>query len=306
MELFVIGNGFDIAHKLETQYFHFREFIKESSWGFLARFEEMYGFYPTSDEELVKEYLWREFEKKLSDIDEEIMIENGVSIELDLESGDIGILDTLNGYWEDEYNFIKKLQSYLYDWIKAVDIDVERKTDLISQDRDDIYLNFNYTLVLEKVYEIESNRIIHIHGSVDEDDIEPVIGHGNQDKINKMKERIEEASNNFWEKEESIYRAVLNYYKRTLKDVESFLFLHQTFFGKLINVQQVHIVGTSLGEVDMPYFHKIKEHVGENTIWNIYYYNVEEIEHLVKQVRSLGVNEENINVLDSSTSFFSL
>lgn len=305
MELFVIGNGFDIAHQLKTQYVHFREFIKENSEGFLTQFEELYGFYPSSNEELVKEYLWKEFEKKLSDIDEEIMIENGSSIELGLESGDTGIVDTLDDYWEDEYSFIKELQNYLYDWIKGVDINVERRTSLIDKKHNNIYLTFNYTLVLEQLYQIESYKVLHVHGSVDEEDIEPVIGHGNQEKINKIKEKIHEAENNFWEKEESIYRAVFNYYKRTLKDVRSFICLHQSFFRKLIDVQQIHIVGTSLGEVDMPYFHKIKEHVGVNTIWNIYYYNSEEIEYLKQQICSLGVSEENINVLDSSISFFS-
>ncbi|OMD45087.1 hypothetical protein BSK56_21080 [Paenibacillus borealis] len=51
----------------------------------------------------------------------------------------------MDSYWEQEYGFIEELQNYLYEWVSQIDIDVERKTELIKSDRDDLYLTFNYT-----------------------------------------------------------------------------------------------------------------------------------------------------------------
>ena len=54
--------------------------------------------------------------------------------DLDLESGNVGIRDTLDEYWRNEYGFIKKLQEYIKEWIEALDTSrvVPRKKSLIN------------------------------------------------------------------------------------------------------------------------------------------------------------------------------
>ena len=49
------------------------------------------------------ELLWNELETNLANIDEDVIIENAVSIDMDLEGGDVGIEDTLYHYFSDEY-----------------------------------------------------------------------------------------------------------------------------------------------------------------------------------------------------------
>lgn len=303
MELFVIGNGFDIAHKLNTRYTDFRNYIEDKSWSFLVRFEELYGLYPGSDKKAVEDYLWNDFENNLSGIIEETLVDNGASIELDLESGDIGISDTLDTYWEQEYGFIEELHNYLYEWVAHINIDVEKKTKLIENYHDDLYLTFNYTLMLENLYEIDPHKILHIHGSLNKFDDRPIIGHGNYEKISRVKELAEDAANHFYEKEESIYRAMSNYYTRTMKDVETLISINQPFFRKLFQVRQIHVIGTSFGEVDMPYFRKIKENTRNDVIWNIYYYDPKDINVFIEKIQSLGINKENILSLNSSEFF---
>ncbi|WP_283163836.1 AbiH family protein [Paenibacillus sp. 7516] len=75
------------------------------------------------------------------------------------------------------------------------------------------------------------------------------------------------------------------------------------FFKKLSQVTQIHIIGTSLGGVDMPYFNEIKESTEENTIWNIYCHYPQDMSIFVEKIKSLGVNEENIIALDTSKFF---
>ena len=49
------------------------------------------------------ELRWNELETNLANIDEDVIIENAVSIDMDLEGGDVGIEDTLYQYFSDEY-----------------------------------------------------------------------------------------------------------------------------------------------------------------------------------------------------------
>ncbi|MBQ8536150.1 MAG: hypothetical protein IJ461_01930, partial [Clostridia bacterium] len=77
--LYVIGNGFDIAHGLQTSYWNFREFLEEHDWQFLENFEKIYGF-PQVDvndpytnvtawRNYLYDYLWGSLEEKMSLVD---------------------------------------------------------------------------------------------------------------------------------------------------------------------------------------------------------------------------------------------
>lgn len=41
--VYIIGNGFDIAHKFPTSYWHFREYLEDMHQDFLADFEYLYN-----------------------------------------------------------------------------------------------------------------------------------------------------------------------------------------------------------------------------------------------------------------------
>ena len=89
MTLYILGNGFDLAHKLPTAYWDFRTYLKSAHPEFLEAFEEHYDIYPSMSDEAKKEYLWNRFESNLANIDEDSIIESGTSIAMDLESGDV-------------------------------------------------------------------------------------------------------------------------------------------------------------------------------------------------------------------------
>lgn len=304
MNLFIIGNGFDRAHGLETSYVNFRNYLEEIDWEFLICLERMYNFFPESKREVVEKYLWKEFEKNLSGVNEVEIIDGANSIDMGLEGGDIGIEDTLNDYWEEQYGFIERLNEFINLWINQINIDVDKKTNIIKSDEDDLFLSFNYTLLLEKIYEIEKYNILHIHGSVDEwYDSSPVIGHGDSIKISEMKRRAYEAGEEFEEKECSICNALANYYERSYKDVKHYIFQNRNFFERLNEVKEIFVIGHSLGEVDMPYFEEIKEHVKQNATWNVYWHDDGDDIVYKKKIMSLGINNENIKMIMSKEFF---
>lgn len=303
MKLYIIGNGFDLAHELDTRYSDFREFLEEQDWDFLSEFEKMFGYYNNFNSELVEERLWRDFETNLAYVDETSMVEAGMQMEMGLESGDIGIEDTLDDHWESEFGFVKKLNEFVFSWINEIDIDVEPKIAIGHFKSDDKFINFNYTELLENVYGVESYQIVHMHGSTNEDDYEPIIGHGERIKIDEAKQEVYDARENFDEKRSSIMNAVANYYENTLKDVNYYLSMNRSFIGSLSQVEEVIVLGHSLGNVDMPYFESVKRNVEPNTKWTITYYSENSKQELLDKVLMLGIEEVNINMIKSDKYF---
>ncbi|EOU1755117.1 bacteriophage abortive infection AbiH family protein [Clostridium perfringens] len=313
MKLFIIGNGFDLAHDLETSYYDFRNYLNEENWTFLSSLESMYGlsegaWMDHASDDMIRSVfengLWREFENNLSNIDETILY-NGQDMELGLEGGDIGVEDTLDYYWENQYEFIRELNEYLINWVEQIDIsDIDKRTDFIIECNDDKFITFNYTLVLEEIYNINKENVLHIHGSIDENDDSPIIGHGDKEKVNEMREIARESKECFNEKKYSIYNAVANYCERTLKDVDEFLLINRSFFNNLNEVDEIYVIGHSLGDVDMPYFNEILRNVGDNTRWYVHYHRSEDEENYRETlINIVGVNEENIIMLRSEDIF---
>ncbi len=303
MNLFIIGNGFDLEHGLDTSYVDFRHYLENEDYEYLIWFEELYGFVVDSKREFVEDYLWKEFESKLYAINEDELVDNGKYIDMGLEGGDIGIEDTLDYYWEDQYGFIERLNDYIKLWIEQIDISVPKKTKMIKSNSNDMFITFNYTLLLERIYHVDEWNILHIHGSIGENDYSPVIGHGNSLKVDEARGHAKRAEDEMLEKETSIYNALANYYERILKDVNHYIGLNRAFFKKLGNIDQIFVIGNSLGEIDMPYFRKVKENIKKDAIWYIYYYRPSEEITFRNKIISIGVTEKNIRMLPSKQFF---
>ena len=169
--LYIIGNGFDIAHKVDTRYWNFRTFLEENHWEFLQRFESLYHIQPLDPSEYgysqeaqerwnnrVNKDLWSEFERFMATPDIQSMLDYSESVvgNLGLESGNYGIRDTMDAHWRQEFGFIRELQQYVKEWIEQIDLSgvTPRKKALIENDSD-YFFNFNYTRVLEDVYRAE-------------------------------------------------------------------------------------------------------------------------------------------------------
>ena len=173
--LYVIGNGFDIAHGLKTSYWNFREFLEERDWLFLERFEKIYGF-PQVDEadpytnvaawrNYLCKYLWGSLEEKMSlvDTDDIVNMSDSITEQLELDGGNWGIEDTMNEYWRDMFGFLDQLPQYVQEWITGIDLSCvsPRKTCLVGESNA-LFLTFNYTATLEECYIIDPDSVIPV------------------------------------------------------------------------------------------------------------------------------------------------
>lgn len=316
-KLYIIGNGFDRAHKLKTSYWDFRNYLEKYAQDFLIQMENMYGIAPFEkrdkrfkrnktiqnlrDDEISRT-LWRSFEDSLGEANEAEMLDYSSTVveDLMLDSGPIGIKDTLDVYWEEQYRFIEQLNVYLAKWIRQVRLSKASPIKCSFIDNfEDYFFTFNYTSVLERIYHVPCDHILHIHGGLHPYcDEPPILGHGNKEKIERYRVQAERAADEYNEGEESIYNAVANYYERTLKDTNKCIAFNDYFFQQLGEVDVVEIIGHSYGEVDMPYFAYLKHYISKIVRWKFFCYNVEDYKAAYRAVENLRL-KNNYEVLSA-------
>ena len=289
MNLYIIGNGFDLAHKLSTSYWAFRTYLESHHLDFLLAFEKMYDieqldsseYYYTAEaqrrwDNKVYNTLWKEFENFMGSPNIQSMLDFSTSVldDIDLEGGNYGIKGTMDEYWKSEFGFINDLQKHIKEWItNTIDLsDVKPKKAVLQNNTEDIFLNFNYTSVLEEVYNVEN--VLHIHGGVGKNaDYAPVMGHCNKDQIKKYSQYATEAFELNDEGEQSIHEAVVDYLTAIYKDTDYYISMNKWFFNQMNTVERVIIFGWSAGEVDIPYLNKIRNCVSKNVEWDVYYHD---------------------------------
>ena len=319
MKLFIIGNGFDLAHNLRTSYWDFRCYLEKHAEAFLIELEKLYGHYPYDPNEdhipidkqelamerrkdILYNTLWRSFELSLGEPAEsefDTICDTAIDQMEELESGPIGIEDTLNAFFENQFGFVVDLQDYLLKWAQQIKLNdaVVKKGGIINST--DLFLTFNYTATLEYVYGIDPSNICHIHGGVSPYcDNNPIIGHGNTDSIQQWKKLKLENDAVFDEGGASKCAAIANFYKRTLKDTKMILTLNHDFFNRIYGIEEVIVIGHSMGEVDLPYFRKVVDVAGNSVPWTVLYHSNNEISYLEKSVKRLDVKNVTMKFSD--------
>lgn len=168
-KLFIIGNGFDLAHNLPTKF--------DPDFKNIARKFEQDNFWDLYQTR--KNDIWSDFENLLGCPDfntlEEIFYGYEPDYLSDRESDRDGIIYQveLNGKLQDAlYEFAYRAEDSLCN-IQANDF-IERILDL-----DGYYITFNYTHTLEDIYDIPWEQILHIHGEVGKNNLELGYPEGN-------------------------------------------------------------------------------------------------------------------------------
>ncbi|MDI6414860.1 AbiH family protein [Solobacterium moorei] len=168
-KLFIIGNGFDLAHNLPTRFNpDFMNFAQKCEQ------DNFWNLYQTREDNI-----WSDFENLLGYPDlnnlEEIFDGYAPNYLSDRESDRDGIIYQvdLNGKLHDAlYEFASKAENCLRN--------IQSNT-FFEQilDSDGYYINFNYTHTLENIYHISSEQILHIHGEVGKNNLKLGYPQGN-------------------------------------------------------------------------------------------------------------------------------
>jgi hypothetical protein len=186
--LYIIGNGFDRHHRIPSSFAHFAEYLKNhdrSTYGFVERY-----FY-------VDDEFWSDFEESLASFDSATLIEDAS--------------DFLKSYatekWKEEYHhdyqfeieqaveaISVRLRSRFAEWVRQLRIPTPSEiADVrVPLDTSAVFLNFNYTPTLQRVYHVPDAHILHIQGKAAQPNDQLVLGHGWEPKANPESNRVAE------------------------------------------------------------------------------------------------------------------
>lgn len=279
--LFIIGNGFDIAHGLPTAYKEFRKFILDQypdSLQFRDTTVSIEEYARLPIDEVAAEILlyaldhaagedWRDFEDALSRINFYDKLPGATADELDESSPEHNqrmgqyllrvdmisnaLISAAGMYW----------QEFLSAWIKEVESIIERnkippRDSLIPllSDPSNKFMTFNYTKTLQRVYGIKVVK--HIHNRVGQ---KLVFGHG-----------ADNASyNEPYGGRSPINSSSLEDFLGTLrKDTTKQMRKYEDFFKKLnTSIDKVYSYGFSFSKVDSPYIKEIIKRISPDSTW---------------------------------------
>lgn len=264
--LFLIGNGFDLAHGIKTSYEDFHQYLK-------AQYPDVNGdefTMPESttipdgsesyDDNEVVSYLLRLISNTERSGEKWSNLENSLGIldfgeffdrviELEDEDGD-------PDFWKNMYNTqdvasnlvipTQRISEFFSDWVNTIKIDerIPYKGDFaaLMNKESDLFLTFNYTKTLEILY--HAKNVYHIHGKQGG---ELLFGHGNDTDY------YDENMGRYTGAENALQQIQVSLRKDTAKAIIN----NQDFFKRLLSIDKIYSYGFSFSGVDQIYIKEI-------------------------------------------------
>ncbi|MCD8356104.1 MAG: bacteriophage abortive infection AbiH family protein [Clostridia bacterium] len=299
--LFIIGNGFDIAHGIFTKYSDFRSFVIDlypEALEFRDEVVYLEDFENIDQNEFAAEILlntmdkiagknWCNFEEALAYINfnSKLPMANHKENETDKEDQELMMhyllyMDVLTSGF---INCAKIWQDFFRLWIKSIQAQIDdgefKGKDTLKAlfyQPDTQFLTFNYTKTLQKLYGIK--KVIHIHNRVGQ---KLIFGHEKDDVTYNQ-------FNNDLSTGPGIRSSFLDDMVMSFKkDTASPLKKYSDFFKKLdCNVDKVYSYGFSYGKVDSVYIKKIISRISSDTTWYFTAFEAENSEALrIKKIK---------------------
>ena len=260
-QLFILGNGFDMAHRLPTGYEDFVDYIKREDASNDEKTLLDFLIHYIGEPFYHDDFLWRDFENKLGEADFSQDISNAEYREDQLYDDADKDPDYYSYQASAHLSMVKHIAASLpcifERWIRTVDIDEARPIEnfrrLIRRNQA-AFLTFNYTKTLEEIY--HERHVKHIHGAIDGENI--LVGHGNhldqvhtyeKDKINPLTELSSIDDINY------TLGSVDSAYNSWSKDIKQNIIKNADYFTSLkaYDIEEVYSFGFSYNDIDMPY-----------------------------------------------------
>lgn len=287
--LYIIGNGFDLNHRLPTGYGHFKAYVR-------AHDREVYDW--------VEEYVpagesWGDMEMAFAELDTDNIIsslEHFMGSYADDDWSDSGHHDFQYEVDRVAGGLGGTLHKLFAEWVNTIQIpDAQNAQNrLAGMDTSAIYLTFNYTSTLTRVYQVPPGNILHIHGESTDADSELVLGHG---WAPEERTSLLDAVNH----EDSDHRLIEamqsldDYFSNTFKPSSDIIERNADFFAGLAEVDQVVVLGHSLSPVDAPYLSAVVQALKHRPVyWIVATLPDDDLIEKTARLNAVGVTSEYV------------
>jgi hypothetical protein len=279
--LYIIGNGFDIYHGIRSSLSDFRSFVEardSSVW------DACENFLPADEK-------WSDLEAALGMIDTDYILEQHEHFLVSYGATDWG--DSCNHDYEWAVNQISenlstKLLYLLTKWVSRLKIPNRNEFDeILTIKKDSLFLSFNYTETLMKIYNVDRNNIFFPHGFIGDPKTDLVLGHA----WVPSKKMVEFADENTDIRVVGAWDILDKYFELTFKPSSAIINDNLEYFNLLNAVEEVFVLGHSLGQVDHPYLFKIISSITSHAFWKISYFG--DPEPINQELERLGIGQSN-------------
>ena len=274
--LYIIGNGFDLFHQIPTAYINFRKYIFTKNITLKKWLNNIYG--PSA---IQNDMWWSNFETMLGQVDYANIskVKQGTALAPNM-------VDNLN----------TNLSLFFGNWIKEVNTTIRTDISPIEElDSSSLFFTFNYTMLLEKVYQINSDNIWHIHGSIDEfkkNQKAIIVGHDID-----MGQLLQYSSTSQFKNIPPAYLDLINQaVGKGAKKVHDRIESNLDKFNSYTDIIHFIVMGFSFNDIDMPYIKKIIDVNNNihNTKWTIYWHTEGEDTAIIEKLQHLNIKKEQI------------
>jgi hypothetical protein len=287
--LYVIGNGFDLHHKIKSSYWDFKDFVKENYDNLFEALEKYFN----------EEELWSDFEQTLEYLDTDKIIDEASNYLVSYGADD----------WSDAYHhdyqyeiqnridiITEQLKIKFTEWILQLDIHAGIDVPRLKLINNANYLTFNYTPTLEILYSIPAENIFYIHNKIVDKDSNFILGHSRKpSKSNSLNSgmNLEDQDVRVIEGNEILDKYFIDTYKST----ETIIKENESFFSNLSTVEEIFVLGHSLSPVDIDYFNEIIKNIDVKKVkWKVSYNSNKDLEHHLVTLTGLGIEESLIHL----------
>ena len=245
--LYIIGNGFDLAHGMKTSYEDFHQWMLNN--GDFSAVNRLESLYPNI---INNEGRWCDVESALGSIS----LQDAINYDRNFQECPDEINEENSSHdayicGENLKNAVDILPGLLRDWVASIST-----KDLCPRFRINKgakFLSFNYTRTLENVYQIKTDSILHIH--------ETIVG--NRPLVVGYGEGRFEGDEYVPDDEMIDVSLIKNILSHCRKPVDAILKepIPKTWFESLSKISFVIVYGHSCSKVDKPYFETVVKNV---------------------------------------------
>lgn len=277
-KLYIIGNGFDLYHKLPSRYADFHLYVKENYAELMEKLDRYFDFRVDDN------YLWSNFEQDLCRYDHAGFLDEFNYIDVLSESFKqsefYGMEDEVR---EQSETLIEEIREAFVTWVESFNFAQTSgmEYELLKLDDGGRFLNFNYTDTLEELYTIPKDRILYIHNNANAYHGNLIFGHGQRTDDGEAPTFDENG-----EPTRTVFTDAIGASRSPFfafrKDTKAVLKQNRDWFHSLKDVTEVIILGQSLGKVDWPYFRAVAKQVPQAK-WKLSYYGEKDRFEMHKQ-----------------------
>lgn len=303
--LYIIGNGFDLMHGVNSSYYSFRDSLVRTN----SLRTDLETFLTVED-------IWADFEEALAHLDIQFFssrMNTGIYLDgmgaYEEDAGMSEFYGAADGAVQIVSDIVNELPRRFYAWISKLTIETDDRP-LQQMFCNGKVLNFNYTEFVEQLYGIPEENICYIHGCRRKKKGSPreklILGHapGASDSA------FDEKDNTYVDMRDPMRRAMINaaqdvitwelaeYDQQLTKDCKDIINNHKDFFESLNATKIIITIGHSFSKVDWPYFAEIISSLStEHKVqWCFGCYELRDLENLDCMLKEFQIARNSVSV----------